>query len=538
MEGNDLNRFGSARPSTEQEIRRAGYFQKTPESIFMGFAYGKALYGNQDAGFYLQAGSRSGKLTDIVSFSVCQGIYAGTAIIIDPKFELAEISRSQITHRKFCIYWNPSGEKSFPQHRINPVDYLCRDSTALVSDVKLFCQNILPLSGSPQGEFFELRGQTVLEAICLVIVELDGVLTLGRLFEVVNTIPGNGPIWQDFGFSMHESQFSIARSIEEEIAQSRHSDSGTMRSILAEVMKALAPLSDPQLLASVSPPFHMSMRDLGGSQPYHVYLMPPAELVEGWAMVIKALYVAAFIYRRRCGTHAIQQLWLLEECALLKGFPIIPIVFSLGATYGIRAFAIYQTHDQAKATGPNAESILPASAGVSWQFGIRDTPSAERLEKRLDTESLYFDDSLRQREARLARNRAMYDAISGDDPIEAGLNAAHQHYASEHRSVQRRPLQTISEILGMPRNRMWIFADGLEHPIYAERAPYYEQRFMASNFHPSRFHPPLDRVRVKTRFGHKWLRVIEEPVDPDFASFPQYAETGTWSRVEKLRWYE
>ena len=537
MEDNDLYRYGRSQPEVESTIRRAGYFERRPESVFMGFAYGKPLYGNQDAGFYLQAGSRAGKLTDIVAYTVCEGIYANTAIIIDPKFELAEISRSQITHRKFCIYWNPTGYGPFPQNRINPVDFIRLDSPSLVSDTKLFCQNILPLSGSPQAEFFEIKGQLLLEAVILTIVELDGELTLGRLFSIVNLIAGNGDAWRAFSFEMHESRFAVARAVEEEIAAGRNDSGGTMRSILAEATKALAPLSDPQLLESVSPPFDMSMADLCGSQPYHVYLMPPAEFMESWAPVIKALYVAAFIYKRRCGTHSIPQLWALEECSLLKGFPIVSMIFSLGATYGIRALAIYQTHDQAKATGPDAESIIPASAGVSWQFGIRDTPSAERLERRLGKQSLHFDDALRQREASLARTRALYDAIDGGDPIEAGLKAAHYQFASEHRSLQPRSLQTVPEILGMPRDRMWIFADRLEHPIYATRAPFYEQRFMAGRYHPTRFHPPYDRVRVKTLFGHAWRRVIEEPVPPEFAHLPQYAG-GTWTRIEKRKWWQ
>ena len=537
MEENEFNRYGSARPATEEEIRKAGYFERTPNSVFMGFAYGKPLFGNIPSSFYLQAGSRAGKMAYLVAWTICEGLYANTAIIIDPKFEIADISLSQVSGKKYCIYWNPTKAAPFPSHRINPVDFLRYDNPSLVADVKLFCQNILPLSGSPQSEFFELRGQTYLEAIVLTIVETEGVLTLGRLFEVVNLIHGNSEAWLDFGFAMHSSQFAIARSVEEEVAASRGSESRTVQSILAELAKALAPLSDPQLMEAVSPPFDMSMADLCGSQPYHVYIMAPAEFVEGWAPIIKALYVAAFIYKRRAGSHCLPQLWLLEECALLKGFPIVPLIFSLGATYGIRGYAVYQTHDQAKATGPNAESILPASSGVSWHFGIRDTPSAERLSQRLGMESLYYDDTLRQREAALAREQAIRDVLSGD-PVEAGMRVAHYQQASEHRSVQQRLLRTTSEILGMPRGRMWIFADDLEHPMEGEGRAYYEQRSMATKYHPSRFYPPQDKVRVKTRFGHSWKRVIREPVHPDFAAYPQYAQTGMWSRIEPLSWWE
>ncbi|MCJ2187899.1 type IV secretory system conjugative DNA transfer family protein [Novosphingobium beihaiensis] len=529
MDQNELFRFGSARPATKQEIRKAGYFERRPESVFAGFAYGKPLFGNQDASFYLQAGSRSGKLTDIIAFSLCQGIYMHSIIAMDCKFELADISRQQIIGRKYCIYWNPTGDPAHPQHRINPVCYIRIDNPSLISDVKLFCQNILPLSGSPQAEFFELRAQAFMEAIILTIVRLDGVLTFPRLYQIINLIPGNSDEWLSFAWEMHEGS-QLERAIEEEIAASRQSDNRTVQNIISELLKALAPLTDNRLMESVSPPYTMSMADLCGSQPYHVYIMAPAEFVESWAPIIKALFVCAFIYKRRAGGHCTPQLWLLDECALLKGFPIVLIVFSLGATYEIRAFAVFQTHSQAKAIAKDADSILPASAGLSWQFGIRDTASAERLSQRLGMQSLYFDDTLRQHEADMARKKAVRDIISGGDPIEAGMRAEHYRRASQHRSCQQRLLQTPAEILGMPRNRMWISADGLEHSIYAERWPYYEQRWMAGNFHPSRFFPPLDKVRVKTLLGHAWKRVIREPVPQEFADMPQYAD-GFWTRI-------
>jgi len=46
-----------------------------------------------------------------------------------------------------------------------------------------------------------------------------------------------------------------------------------------------------------------------------------------------------------------------------------------------------------------------------------------------------------------------------------------------------------------------VFADALPGSALLDRCAYFEQRFMAGRFHPNLYHPPLDRVRVKTRFG-------------------------------------
>jgi len=103
-----------------------------------------------------------------------------------------------------------------------------------------------------------------------------------------------------------------------------------------------------------------------------------------------------------------------------------------------------------------------------------------------------------------------------------------------HRSQQQRWLRTMDEVIGTPSDRQFIFADGLSHPIYAERAPYWEQRFMAGRFHPNPFHPPHDRVRIKTMFGHDRRRIVTERVPAHLAHLPQYAD-GYWSYVEGFR---
>jgi type IV secretion system protein VirD4 len=66
--------------------------------------------------------------------------------------------------------------------------------------------------------------------------------------------------------------------------------------------------------------------------------------------------------------------------------------------------------------------------------------------------------------------------------------------------------------------------------MLAERAPYYEQAFMAGRYHPNPYHPPADRVRVKTRWGAVWRPVIHERVPQACAHYPQYAD-GYWSRI-------
>ena len=82
----------------------------------------------------------------------------------------------------------------------------------------------------------------------------------------------------------------------------------------------------------------------------------------------------------------------------------------------------------------------------------------------------------------------------------------------------------------MPGDKMVVFADGLSHPLWADRKAYYEQPQMAGRYHPSPFFPPDTHVQVMTPRGPQWRPVIIEPVPRQFAHYPQYTN-GYWSRI-------
>lgn len=527
---NEFQRHGSARFADGSEIGNVGMFKKSHDAAFLGFVDGRPLYHSGPGGLVTAAGARSGKLTTALAYSVCHGGFGGTLVALDPKGEMAAISRLLL---KPAYYWNPRRLHGLPYHRINPVDYIRADSPSLVSDVKTFCENMIPHSGGPNARYFEDRARQFLEAIVLTVVKLDGVLTLSRLYRILNLIPGGGDAWLDFAFEMTEAGFPITTAVEEEIAAARGNDSGGFRGILGELFRSFAALSDPALMEAVSPPFDLSLADLTTGPACHLYLMPDPDCLDIWSGVLKAFFVGAMIHKARAPS-APRQTWIMDEVALLGAFPLVVKLYTYGAGIGIRPWAIYQTAEQMKATGPGADTIIPSSAAIRQYFAVRDDVSAQRLSRQLGAQSLEYDDVPQQARARLAREDAVRAILAGDDPIQAAMALSHHDEMASHRSQQQRWLRTPDEVIGTPADRQYIFADGLAHPIYAERAPYYEQRSMAGRFHPNPYHPPADRVRVKTRFGHAWRSVIRERVPAQYAHLPQFAD-GWWSYIEGFR---
>lgn len=528
---NEHFRYGSADFANSFDLRRAGMFRQSPTSLFVGFFEGKPLWYDGAGGLLLVGGARSGKLRDILAYNICSGIYAGgSMLILDMKGELAAISQDQTPDKKYCAYWNPLALHAMPQMRLNPLDYIQKDSPSLFADVKVMAETFIPLTGSPQAEYFELRAREFLEAIALSLVQIDGVLSLPALYRTINLIPLNDERWLDFAYAMHSSGIALAVRVEEEIAAARDDSTGGFRGILGELFKSFSCLSDPALMASVSPPFDFSLADLCASEQFwQFYLMCPAEYIHVWAPVIKAIFTSAMVYKART-PDAPRQTWVLDECAQLKHFPLVARMFTYGAGIGIRPWAVFQSTAQMNETGPNAKNIITSSAALQSYFALRDIDSARNVSDMLGSQTLEYDDTLKQGRARLARQNLAQSLMAGADPLMAGLAMKQQAFEEQHRTKQRRLLRTPDEVMNARPERQFIFADIVGKPIPASRAPYYEQVFMARRYHPNPYHPPANKVRVKTKLGHTWRKVAKKRVPGRYADYPQYAD-GAWSFI-------
>jgi type IV secretion system protein VirD4 len=523
-------RYGSARFATRSDLAASGMLRPSPSATFLGFFEGRPIWGHGDGGLLMVAGARSGKLRDVLAYNLCSGICsASTLLVLDVKGEIAAISRDQTPDRKHCHYWNPLGLHGLPQDRINPAAYLQASSATLFSDMKVFVEGLIPLSGAANASYFELNARRFVEAIALTLVRINGELTLPDLYRTVSLIPAAGKPWLDFAWEMHASGIDLCRTVEAEIAAAREDSSGGFRGILGEMQKAVSCLSDPLLQDAVSPPYDFSLSQLCADQPVQFYLMAPPEMISPWSPVIKSIFTAAMIYKASA-PQAPRQTWILDECAQLKGFELVEKMFSYGAGIGIRPWAIFQNVSQMDALSRNARRIIPSSAGVQSYFGLRDWDSARLVSDMLGVETLDAYDDVRQGRALRESRTLLQSVLSGGDAFKEAARLEQLIVESRHRTLLRRPLQTPDEVLNMEGDRQFIFADGLPGAIYAERAPYWTQQFMAGRYHPNPYHPPLDRVRVQGRLGPEERPVIVEHVPDVFADYPQY-RSGLWSYV-------
>jgi len=534
MDGAKLNNadypFGSACFAEPEEIARAGLFTKHPHSLLAGFFMGRAIWYSDMGGAMCVAGPRSGKLRDLLAYNICRGIHTPSMVILDIKGELAAISQDQTPDRKFCLYWNPQELHGLPQHRINPLGHLHKNSRTLISDMKVFAENALSPSGSAQSIYFEGRAREFIEAIGLTIALCDGVLSYPALYRAINLLVAGGEAWLDFAFEMSEANVEFVRRIEAEIAAAREDSSGGFKGIIGEISRAFACLSDPDLMSSVSPPYSTNLNQIFETdQSYQLYLMPPGELVTAWASIIKSFIVAIRTLKARAPA-APRITIVLDEIGNLGAFPLALGLFTRDAGLGIRPWGFWQSTAQMKSLGSGAETIIPASSALQNWFGVRDDITAKALSARLGSETLQYVDEQRRETALHAKRKAAQAVFCGEDPFKTAMELAHHARMAELPALKQRALRTQDEILGLPSDKQIIFADGLTHPILADRIPYYQQPFMAGRYHPNPYFPPGTHVQVRSQRGYAWRPVITEPVPKAFAHYPQYVD-GIWSYI-------
>ena len=538
---NEEFRFGSADWATGADVACAGLYDE-PGPV-LGYVGSRPVMLDGDAPMITIGGAGSGKLRDLLAYSLCgvrlddavrPGWYAPPRMFInDPRGELAAISiGNQVRFGKVAYCINPFGLHGLPRHRLNPWDVIRPDSPTFHADVTLLVNDLIPLSGSSNAEYFELRARQWCESLVQDHARTFGTVTLPALYEMVNAIEDPDG-WAVLEARMLRSDSSDVRRTAHEIRSKREDAAKEYSAIVGEMVKYLGFLGDPAIRETLSgSDFSLEVlceRDC------NVYTMIPAEYAAQLAPMLRAIIGAAMLYKQRHPA-APRILFLIDEAATLGRFESLLRGYTYGRGMGIRVWSIWQDVGQiSRNFGRDALPGFLGSSQLRQFFGVRDLDTARMVSAMLGTQTLEYDPELEQARARMAQTRTIERLLGGDDPFDAGLEYAYQHQAAEHRIKQARPLLAPDEVLNLPDDQQILFISGRGlPPVLAEKYPYFTVPETAGGYLPNPYHPPLDSVRVATRSGMRRRPIITERVPDAFAHLPQYAG-GEWSFVEGYR---
>ncbi|MEO9579545.1 MAG: type IV secretory system conjugative DNA transfer family protein [Marinomonas sp.] len=530
---NESKRFGSAEWASEQDIGHAGLLGDS--GIQIGYLKQSALRFETDAPRLSIAGAGAGKMRDLLSIAVAEA--AGMRnFILDPRGEISAVTMVNFAMAGAHVYcWNPTGLHNNPQHAMQPLDILKLNSPSFHADCKFILQSLIPVSGSASGKYFELRTQEWGEAFVKMLVERDGEVSFPSLYRTINTIESNTGEWPDILECMLGSSMESVRRCAGEMLAKQQDSAREFGSIVGELYAYLNFLDDPMLQRALESPRASLSATCDPDQPATWFINVPIEYVSIWAPVLRTMFTVQMLYKSRSPSSPPVNM-IIDEAGQLGSFDALLRSFTFGRGAGVRAWALFQDAGQiTRNFGPTGLQGFMGSAALRQFFGVRDYQTAQLVSSMLGQETLEYDDTLRQSQARKAKRHAAMSMLSGSDPFAAAQNYQHHFFEETHRTKQARSLMTLDEILAMLEDRMIAFVSGKSlGPILGHKYPYYTRREFAGRFLPNPFHPPLDRVSTPRRWGRGTAKVITEAVPKKFSHFPQY-DAGLWSYVQGYR---
>lgn len=532
-------RFGSGSFATPEMIDAAGLPQE-PEGLYLGQDQrGHVCFSNQQSALLLQGGARGFKSDHIIPWLI-DGHHPHHVISMDWKGQNGEITQMQVPQGRNVVNWSPRDRGSVQTRRINATPYLRGDSPTLFPDSKIFSLNMIPFDGSKNGAYFQGNAQRINEAVTVTLARLKSSVVLPELADLMMSLGNLSDEW--LGFEEHMAQMpevSIRQVVDQlqEVRESVGSNAGGFDGIKGEITKAYSCMSDPQLRAATSPPFDWCFSELDkpDTPPTMVNIMESMEFAQTSAPVVKALYTAALIYKRRA-VGSRPQIWLLDEIGNIGGWPMAVDLATFGAGYGIRPVYVVQSTAQLDNLAPRASQIIPNSCGTQIYKAVRDFNEARRLSSMLGTQTIEHEDFRLNETARIAQQNALTNVfMNGADPFEAGRTLAQQENSAVHKTKASREVLTPDEIMNMPQGNVLAFMPGtVARPMMLTVPHYWQRPELAGRYLRDPFHSPQGAVEVNNGRSQIFAPIITEPVPPQLADKPQYA-SGQWSYVQGYR---
>ncbi len=535
----DRHRFGFAEFGSSETAKKAG-LHNAKQGLFLGYDNASiACRSKQQAPILLVGGARSGKGNHIIPWLV-DGAIDSHVISMDWKGQNGAISQLQHHPEVRVINWAPRG-CDFPTHKINPLSYLRSSSPTLVGDAKLFSRSWIPFTGSKDGEFFQASAQRYVEAVIVHYAELHGEVDLPGLADLMEVFASDAKAWTDFEESMEaDSSLSFVRSVAIEISGLRMSDNpnaGGLAGIIGEILKQFSCMSDPQIRETVSPPFDFDFSELADPKAHRtqVNIMEAMEFAQTSAPIVKALYTAALVYKRR-SLRARPQLWVLDEIGNIGSWNLAVELGTFGPGYGIRPAYIVQSITQLENLAKRASVIIPNSCGTQIYKGIRDYNEALRISNMLGSMTVPVTDAVRDDKLMRQVGQLRMQQEFGGDPFNTQMAIEDLQEQIGLTTPVSRQLLTPSEIMNIDKNECILFMPGqLKAPMILRIPDYWTRRDLAGRYLGDPFHDEDGTVSIADgKGGARKAQIIAEDVPVIRSSLPQHKH-GKWHYVAGLR---
>lgn len=355
------------------------------------------------------AGSRAGKTATMLVPNLRE--YPGSAIVIDPKGELAEQTAAHRHHMGQDVHiLDPFGEvqargtlrriiehnrleglsdESASFNALDELAYVERPDD-LMGEAASFAEALIV--ASDKDAHWGESSRKILQAVCLHLMQ--GSAQPATLNSAVRFFASSEIQKITYEEMRRSNAFDgFLKDVGDTNERRMNSRSEEYPSIISNGDTQLAPLRD---LRRISESSSFSLRDLK-RRPTTIYLVLPASKMGShyrWLRMIITLALSALERERSVPEHPV--LFVLEEFAALGHMRPIERAAGYIAGFGVKLWSVLQDLPQLKTQYPKSWQTFLGNAGVIQVFGLNDGATEEMISERLGTIQYEFEDVTRK----------------------------------------------------------------------------------------------------------------------------------------------
>lgn len=473
------NSQGSSRWATEQEIKRAGLWQKG-KGVILGWVKNKSgwrhedkkLLQSTDSHVLVCAPTRTGKGVGVVIPTLLSTIES--VFVVDIKgenFEKTAGYRSQVLKQKVYKF-SPTQEGS---SCYNPLLEI-REGREDVKDAQNVSRMIIDCDGKGLDDHWKRSAFSLLTGLILHIIYFEE-RHKKNLYQLATLLTKEDDLEEVFN-KIKETDHSLRKkedcyfrkgchpivhsSMNEILQKSEQERSG----VISTLLSYLSVYKDPQL-AQITSHSSWNWKDfLYGKEAMSIYIcVSPIDFLRIKPLIRLMINQVCHQLTESLNEERKRDLLLmLDEFANLGKLESIQSGLTYMAGYGVRMCLIVQDLGQIERLYGQGESIT-GNTQIQIYFAPTQLKTAEELSKRLGKETLWN--------------------YSEGESYSSSLTGGKQGHLSEGKSQTGRPLLTADEIMRLNKQQAIIFVNG-EYPILANKLIYYKERewVVKSQIHP------------------------------------------------------